>query len=457
MRKVILTLLFSAFGLYAIGQNAFINTQSYKKPLKQTVLPGPMTQPGSASVTAGTPVTGWYDAINDAQNTGAESYTVYNNTIFADSTVKTLYGNGSGGTQLGYVFQQGMGEVFDPKSPVYVSALSLYNTYTVDSLALFYLYNYVPEKDPNTGLATHDTLIFQFYTLKTGGIDTGMFAANGSNPAEPWAYPLYNYTKNLGSGNTGQTVKIVLGQEYNHPDTPTAIQIPVMTSAGAIGIPVNYTINKKEGYNRDLFAFTVSYRPGFKYKLGDTIDEKSTPLPKNLHSHFKVLTGHSAKDALTNYEMSVEVVSSTRYNEPPAISNGWDGKYIPGTAWLGSAANNVPAYNEVLYSAFQITANGDAAVNKSVGDPKGYILGNVYPNPANGTARLDFAVANTEQVKITMYDMLGHELTTLADGQYLPGAHTVSFNTDNLKEGVYLYSINAGSFSKTLKFTVTHN
>src|SRR6185437_8708868 len=123
--------------------------------------------------------------------------------------------------------------------------------------------------------------------------------------------------------------------------------------------------------------------------------------------------------------------------------------YTPGTAW-----NN---FDEVLFSAFYVDAPNDAAINQSPNDPKGYILGNVYPNPANGTAKLDFALGNTEQVKITFYDILGHEVAVLADGQFTSGQHTVSFNTDNLKEGVYLYSINAGSFTKTLKFTVAHN
>ena len=130
-------------------------------------------------------------------------------------------------------------------------------------------------------------------------------------------------------------------------------------------------------------------------------------------------------------------------------TKGWPGLYVPGTAWI--------SYDQVTYSQFHLNSPNNAAINYTAGDPKGYILGNVYPNPASGTARLDFALGNTEQVKITMYDMLGHEIATIADGQYLSGTHTISFNTDNLKEGVYLYSINAGSFSKTLKFTVAHN
>ena len=453
MRKLILSLLFSGIGLYAMGQGAAPTHQLI--PLTPSELAGakkilPRNPNVAGSTNTSVPISQWYDAISESQSTGAESYTVYNNTVFADSSVQSLYGDGAGGTKLFYVGTQGEGEVFDPKAPVYDSALSLYNTYKVDSVALFYQYHYVPEKDSLSpdGLV-HDTLIFQFYTIKTGGIATGTFTQ--TTPNEPWAVTRYDYKHNIGT-NTYSGIKVtkVLGQA----DTALTTHVITVATNGANGIPVNYVLNTKPktGYNTDLFAFTVSYRPGFKYKFGDTIDEKSTPTPIHLHSHFKTLEGHSAKDALTNYEMSLTLVSSVRYN---TNTNGWNGQYIPGTAWIGNATN--PGYNEVLYSAFYVESPNDAAINQTPGDPKGYILGNVYPNPANGTAKLDFALGNTEQVKITLYDMLGHEIAVLANGQYTSGTHSIAFNTDNLKEGVYLYSINAGSFAKTLKFTVAHN
>ncbi len=462
MRKVLLTLLLSALGMYAMGQTMMVPPHKLI-PVAPGVLNG--AKPFQIkSINNANALSKWYDNVDEAKNNAPFTYTNYYTDVFSDSTVQTSFTNTSGTTQLGYITTQGLGEVFDPMSPNYDSALSLFNTYNVDSVACLYRYHYVPEKDSlsSDGLV-HDTLIFQFYTIKTSGIDTGVFQAPNN---EPYATVKYLYQSNLGSGTyiPGKTVKYVLGQK-DSSSTLAEINIP---TNGATGVPLNLVTNKKNGYNRDLFAFTVSYRPGFKWKLGDTIDESFKPTPKNLHSHFKMFVSQDAgKDQLTNkangtnnYEMSLTVQSTAyetvngvlthipggnRYGKDP----GWNGFYIPGTAWN--------AFDEVVYSAFYLSAPNDAAINQAPVDPKGYILGNVYPNPANGTANLSFALGNTEQVKITLYDILGHEVAVLANGQYAQGTHNIAFNTDNLKEGVYLYSINAGSFAKTLKFTVAHN
>ncbi len=478
MRKVILSLLFSGIGLYAMGQNAMVPTHSLMQVPTSAI--HTTLQLHSTANTTSTPEAGWYDAVDEANNNGSVTYSTGYNHMFYDSTVQCLYNNGTSNT-LQYVTTQDVGEVFDPMAPMYDSALSLYNIYNVDSVALFYLYNYVPEKDTtapvdiNPDGLVHDTLIFQFYTVKTAGIDTGVFQAPNN---EPYGIVKYNpgtkangYDVNLGVAATGKTFKYILGAKDTcsiYSANTHQIIVPALNSSNTAGIPISLITNKKNGYNRDLFAYTVSYRPGFKWKLGDTIDEALSPAPKHLHSHFRIYESRDmSKSNLSNtahgtnnYEMSLNVSSTAletvngvqthyaggeRYGNDP----GWPGLYVPGTAW-----NN---FDQVTYSAFYLDSKNNAAVNQSPVDPKGYILGNVYPNPASGTAKLNFALGNTEQVKITMYDMLGHEIAVLADGQYTAGTHAVSFNTDNLKEGIYLYSINAGSFSKTLKFTVAHN
>ncbi len=283
--------------------------------------------------------TGWFDNYTESQNTGYYYYNLYNNTLFPDSTVQVLYGNGSGGTSLYYVSTQGTGEVFDPKSYMYNYPIGS-NSYNVDSMALRYLYHYVYEPG-----AAPDTLIFQFYagtgTVSSGAaIDTGYFAAQPANgfPQEPYATIKYDYKKNLGTGAVGQYKYILNASD-------TANTIVIVPTNGANGIAVSA---------KKLFAFTVSYRPGFKYKTGDTIDELISPRPKNLHSHFRVLIGNStSKDAAGDFEESLTIYKGNRYNVDP----NWDGLYIPGTAWF--------AYNQILWADFHIRTKNVTALAAS--------------------------------------------------------------------------------------------
>jgi glucuronoarabinoxylan endo-1,4-beta-xylanase len=47
--------------------------------------------------------------------------------------------------------------------------------------------------------------------------------------------------------------------------------------------------------------------------------------------------------------------------------------------------------------------------------------------------------------------MLGREVATLIDAFHGPGRHTVSFDGSGLASGLYLYHLQAGSFTATQK------
>jgi len=438
MRKVVLCILFSCIGMYAMGQSG-IKSGTNLIPVPK----GAMNGISEKFKTNNTPWTHWFNNRAEAVTTGAETYNWFFATIFSDSTVKALYGDGNGGTVLNYVGVCGMGEVFDPKAAIYNIADSIntagqpvnftrFQPYSIDSFAFPYLYNWVQEKNPSPKVGdsdsfAHDTLIFQFYT------QAGLQALSLSTTPPTAAYSMkYDPKKNLGIGQYS-TATYVLGQKDTQSVVNNVIQV---ATNGAKGISLS---------PGQLFGFTVSYRPGFKHAFGDTIDEQTSPLPKNLHSHFRYLVGNSsAKDQPSDFEQSVTLTQKTRYNANIGNQAGWNGLYIPGFAWLD--------YNEILWSLFKVTTPNLAV--EGAGDQKGYALGNVYPNPAHGTARIDFSIPRSQNVTIKVYDILGHEVATLADGQFANGSHSIDFNTSELKAGLYLYSFTAGTFSKTLKFTV---
>lgn len=67
---------------------------------------------------------------------------------------------------------------------------------------------------------------------------------------------------------------------------------------------------------------------------------------------------------------------------------------------------------------------------------------NLYPNPANSIAQLEFNSPVDGAASIVISDASGKVITTLFDGYLLSGNHSYSVNTDNLSSGVYYYTVN---------------
>jgi hypothetical protein len=71
-----------------------------------------------------------------------------------------------------------------------------------------------------------------------------------------------------------------------------------------------------------------------------------------------------------------------------------------------------------------------------------------YPNPFNPNTTISFSLPQAEQVKISVYDMLGREVAVLVNNYLESGIHTTLFDGKNLSSGVYVYRIESGSFVK---------
>lgn len=70
-----------------------------------------------------------------------------------------------------------------------------------------------------------------------------------------------------------------------------------------------------------------------------------------------------------------------------------------------------------------------------------------YPNPFRQSTLIAFDLPRAETVTIEVLDLYGRKLATLADGTYGPGNHRVRWQAKGLASGVYLYRLQAGTYS----------
>ena len=75
--------------------------------------------------------------------------------------------------------------------------------------------------------------------------------------------------------------------------------------------------------------------------------------------------------------------------------------------------------------------------------PSFFRLEQNYPNPFNPSTTIKFELPQSSDVRLTVFDLLGREVTVLVSEKSEAGYHSVEFNASNLSSGVYFYRLHA--------------
>ena len=84
----------------------------------------------------------------------------------------------------------------------------------------------------------------------------------------------------------------------------------------------------------------------------------------------------------------------------------------------------------------------------SVKLPEGFELFQNYPNPFNPETRISFSLPFQSHSALSVYDVLGREISRLVDEVLPAGKHEFEFDAGNLPGGAYFYRLKAGSFEE---------
>jgi hypothetical protein len=130
--------------------------------------------------------------------------------------------------------------------------------------------------------------------------------------------------------------------------------------------------------------------------------------------------------------------ASTQYADSFVDSGAWTtySATLYGTCFLGDPATIIPGRTTPVSP---ITA---PVVPKSLS-----IVGN-FPNPFNPSTTIRFQMNRAGLAKLTVYDITGRAVTTLADRDFAVGEHSVNFNAAGLASGIYIVRLeSAGEFA----------
>lgn len=119
-----------------------------------------------------------------------------------------------------------------------------------------------------------------------------------------------------------------------------------------------------------------------------------------------------------------------------------------GRVELNNNSDNDPAHRIMLIGT-GVEASAIADPNGSL--PTAFALEQNYPNPFNPSTRIDFALPQQADVRITVFNTLGQQVDRLVQGRMEAGYHSVPFDAHDLSAGLYFYKLEAGSFVQVRK------
>lgn len=110
------------------------------------------------------------------------------------------------------------------------------------------------------------------------------------------------------------------------------------------------------------------------------------------------------------------------------------------------------------YRLKQIDTDGrfeySAVIQIDLDSPTGYELSQNYPNPFNPVTTIRYSLPEESEVKLTIYNILGQQVTIVVDELKDAGIHTVNFDAEGLNSGVYFYKLEAGEYTQIRKMVL---
>ncbi len=115
--------------------------------------------------------------------------------------------------------------------------------------------------------------------------------------------------------------------------------------------------------------------------------------------------------------------------------------------------------NIIYFDNISFYSNSVGVDNRSETFPQGFVLEQNFPNPFNPSTTIRYELPEDGLVNVTIYDMMGRQVSTLLSSHQTAGYKSIQWNATNdfgkpVSAGVYLYQIQAGEFVQTRKMVL---
>jgi len=114
------------------------------------------------------------------------------------------------------------------------------------------------------------------------------------------------------------------------------------------------------------------------------------------------------------------------------------GEFFNNNIFVYCSNEDDPSCEEMHFLAISTSSLGNDYSNL----PDSFEVIDIYPNPFNPSTQIEYTLNSIEYINITVYDMIGREITVLFDGYQAIGPHQLNWTPDSgVSSGNYIIRI----------------
>lgn len=136
------------------------------------------------------------------------------------------------------------------------------------------------------------------------------------------------------------------------------------------------------------------------------------------------------------------VMDYTGYGSPDGSNGDIDPPDLTITTAAGILSDMGGFRFKVVYVPQEVTATEE---NYTFTPQAGFrILNHNFPDPSNSSTLISYSIYQSDQVILKIYNLLGEEVKTIVNGYHQAGDYDISFNMNNLSNGIYIFKLQVG-------------
>lgn len=120
-------------------------------------------------------------------------------------------------------------------------------------------------------------------------------------------------------------------------------------------------------------------------------------------------------------------------------------------AWVFNGLDSLASI-ETFFITLRRKTIGIEQISSTI--PDKFLIHNNYPNPFNPTTKIKLDINKAQFLKVTIFDMVGKEVTRLYENNINAGSYVLEWNAQNSPSGIYFFRVETPEMSTTRRMVL---